>query len=150
MTGQIVDPSGRPYSWGERSLRIRRGLHPKLLTVFDAALYYRDIALLEGHRDEDTQNFYYTTGKSKVQYPNSKHNVYPSRAVDAIPYPFNPEWWNVERYFYVWCEWGSWVKGLAAGKGIKLRWGFDWDGDFDLKDQTFYDGPHFELCEEEE
>jgi hypothetical protein len=62
-----------------------------------------------------------------------------------LPYPFKPEWWNSKEYFHIWAEWGSWVKGFAAAKGVPLRWGFDWDNDFDLKDQTFYDGPHFEM-----
>jgi hypothetical protein len=29
--------------------------------------------------------------------------------------------------------------------GIESRMGADWDGDFDTKDQTFHDLPHFEL-----
>ena len=31
--------------------------------------------------------------------------------------------------------------------GIKLRWGHDWDGDIDLNDQKFNDGPHYELID---
>jgi peptidoglycan L-alanyl-D-glutamate endopeptidase CwlK len=26
-----------------------------------------------------------------------------------------------------------------------MRWGGDWDGDGDTKDERFFDGPHFEL-----
>ena len=37
------------------------------------------------------------------------------------------------------------VIGLAAGIDVNLRWGGDWDRDFDLKDQRFNDYPHFEL-----
>ncbi len=29
-------------------------------------------------------------------------------------------------------------------KGIKIRWEGDWNGNYDLKDQNFYDLPHFE------
>ena len=35
----------------------------------------------------------------------------------------------------------------ANGMGIKIRYGGDWNGNFDLKDQNFYDGVHFELIE---
>jgi hypothetical protein len=138
------------YKWGPVSQRHRLTLHPKLLTAVDAILLYRDAAITDGHRNELTQNHLHDTGKSKKRWPNSKHNTFPSRAVDIVPYPFNPEWWDLKKNFHVWVEWQSWVRGLAAGKGIKIRGGFDWDGDFDMKDQTFYDGPHFELDDEEE
>ena len=37
---------------------------------------------------------------------------------------------------------------IAAQKGIKLRWGGDWDNDFDTRDEgRFRDLPHFELLE---
>jgi hypothetical protein len=29
--------------------------------------------------------------------------------------------------------------------GIELRWGGDWDQDFEVKDNRFDDFPHFEL-----
>ena len=37
------------------------------------------------------------------------------------------------------------VQGVAKMLNIKIRWGGDWDSDNDLKDQTLYDLPHFEL-----
>ena len=37
----------------------------------------------------------------------------------------------------------------ALGMGIKLRWGGDWDGDWQTRDNTFDDLPHFELAAEE-
>ena len=39
------------------------------------------------------------------------------------------------------------IKGIALAKGIKLRWGGDWDGDGDMTDQTLHDKPHFELMD---
>lgn len=120
-------------------------MHPKLQQVANGILKFRDCSCTEGHRGEELQNFYFDTGRSKTRFPDSKHNANPSRAMDLLPYPFKSEWWNVKDYFHIWAEWGSWVCGFAAGMGIKLRWGFDWDQDFDLKDQNFYDGPHFEL-----
>ena len=40
---------------------------------------------------------------------------------------------------------GSFVRGVAYKMGVEIRWGGDWDGDFDLKDQTFMDLVHFEI-----
>jgi peptidoglycan L-alanyl-D-glutamate endopeptidase CwlK len=35
--------------------------------------------------------------------------------------------------------------GIASGLGIKLRWGGNWNGDFNLKDNKFQDIGHFEV-----
>lgn len=138
------------YAWGPVSKANYQTLHRKLQTIADRVLEYRDATITEGHRNADRQNHLFNTGKSKVRWPDSKHNAYPSRGMDLLPYPFKPEWWSVKEHWDFWVQWGSFVVGVAAGLGIRLRWGFDWDQDFDLKDQTFYDGPHFELDESEE
>jgi peptidoglycan L-alanyl-D-glutamate endopeptidase CwlK len=82
-------------------------------------------------------------GHSKVRYPNSCHNVNPSLAVDAAPYPI--DWLDHERFIYF----GGYVKGIAAQLKIPIRWGGDWDGDFTLKDNLFNDYAHFEIHETE-
>ena len=60
-------------------------------------------------------------------------------ALDVCPYPID---WNDKDRFY---NFAGLVKGIAISMDIKIRWGGDWDGDNDLKDQTFFDLPHFEL-----
>ena len=37
--------------------------------------------------------------------------------------------------------------GRAVELGIRLRWGGDWDGDNELRDQTFNDLVHFEVID---
>ena len=37
------------------------------------------------------------------------------------------------------------VLGVANQMGINLRWGGDWDQDFEVQDNKFDDFPHFEL-----
>jgi hypothetical protein len=64
--------------------------------------------------------------------------------VDAIPYPTTQADWENREY---WVEWSSWIKGLATGMGVTLVSGFDWDNDYDLDDQSFFDGPHFQRTE---
>jgi hypothetical protein len=37
------------------------------------------------------------------------------------------------------------IVSTAQFAGVSLRWGGDWDGDFEIRDQTFDDLAHFEL-----
>ena len=135
------------YQWSERSRNKLNTAHPELQRLMNEALKHRDITIIEGHRTKEKQDEYFRTGKSKVQWPNSKHNKMPAMAVDAIPYPFESKDWNDREKFV---EFASWIRGLAAGLGIAVRCGIDWDQDFDLKDTTFFDGPHIELVVKEE
>ena len=82
---------------------------------------------------------YYEQGKSRLKFPNGKHNSLPSKAVDVAPYPI--DWENTERFRAV----AFFIKGIAVNMGINLRLGADWDGDFNSKDQSFHDLPHIEL-----
>jgi len=112
---------------------------PELVELFHHVLQVHDCSILEGFRDAKTQNEYFAEGKSKVQYPDSKHNTYPSRAVDVAPYPI--DWADTKRFYYF----AGIVKGVAAGLDLDIRYGGDWDSDNDLNDQTFQDLVHFEL-----
>lgn len=114
--------------------------HPDLVSVLTRVLELCDCSILCGHRNEEEQNAAFLNGKSQVQYPNGKHNTLPSRAVDVAPYPI--DWNDRERFSYF----AGLVIGVGASMGIAIRWGGDWDGDFDLKDNHFDDLVHFELC----
>lgn len=100
---------------------------------------YVDCTVIQGHRGQVSQDEAYRTGKSKLRYPQSKHNSLPSKAVDVAPFPI--DWANRERFAYF----AGVVKGIALAKGIALRWGGDWNRDGNTKDETFSDMPHFEL-----
>lgn len=113
--------------------------HPDLQWVLEEAIRHIDFTVLEGHRDKDAQNAAVADGKSKVRWPNGKHNSKPSLAVDIAPYPI--DWKNWRRFDYL----AGYIMGIASQMGITLRWGGDWDSDHDFADQTFHDLPHFEL-----
>jgi len=121
----------------------------QLRDLFNIIVGKYDCTILQGHRNEATQTEYYQSGKSKVQWPNSKHNSMPSRAVDAAPYPIPKKWgaehWKDRVKFY---EFAAIVRYEASCLGIKIRWGGDWDSDGDYRDQTFDDLVHFELVED--
>jgi len=131
-------------AFGARSLAKLAELHPDLQKVLTEAIKYRDFAIICGYRDETEQNEHFATGRSKVQYPNSKHNQRPSLAVDVAPwYAEAPHIrWNDVTGF---ASLGGFITGIAAAQGIAMRWGADWDGDGDHTDQTFMDWPHLEL-----
>lgn len=118
-------------------------VHGKLQDIFFEVIKGYDCSILCGFRDEAAQNEAFHTGRSKKQWPNSKHNGTPSLAVDVAPYPID---WDDERRFY---HFAGYVKGIADQLGISIRWGGDWDGDNDLNDQHFFDLVHFELELEE-
>ena len=98
-----------------------------------------DCTILEGHRGAARQNELFEEGRSKLKYPSSKHNDLPSRAVDVAPHPI--DWDDLPRFY----RFAGYVEGVALQMNIKLRWGGDWDRDWDLKDNRFNDFPHFEL-----
>jgi hypothetical protein len=99
------------------------------------------VVVVYGHRGESEQTKAYVGGFSKVQYPNSPHNKYPSRAVDLAPYPL--DWNNTRRFIEMYHV----VMSVAERLGIKIRAGADFNQDGDLTNDKFRDLPHFELAE---
>ena len=113
----------------------------RLQKVFNEIIKFYDCSILQGHRGKDEQNKYYNEGKSKVKFPDGRHNAFPSRAVDVTPYPINFDDRERQTYF------AGFVLGVAGSMGIKLRWGGDWDRDGQVADNRFDDMPHFELID---
>ena len=114
---------------------------PRLQKVFNEVIKHFDCTVIEGHRGEEAQNKAFAEGKSKLKYPQGKHNKTPSLAADVLPYPIDWNDTNRMRYF------AGFVVGIAATMGIKLRWGGDWNQNTELKDNSFNDLPHFELVD---
>tara|TARA_R100000655_G_scaffold13520_2_gene30538 strand:+ start:18224 stop:18622 length:399 start_codon:yes stop_codon:yes gene_type:complete len=125
--------------FGRRSKERLATCEKDLQMVFNEVIKYVDCSILEGHRSKDRQNALYEDGKTKVRYPNGRHNASPSRAVDVTPYPV--DWADRERQTLF----AGFVLGVANQMGIELRWGGDWDQDFEVQDNKFDDFPHFEL-----
>jgi peptidoglycan L-alanyl-D-glutamate endopeptidase CwlK len=111
----------------------------KLQEIFNEVIKHVDCSVLEGHREKDRQNKLFKEGKTKVKYPDGRHNRQPSSAVDVTPYPV--DWKDRERQTLF----AGFVIGVASQMGINLRWGGDWDQDFQVVDNRFDDFPHFEL-----
>ncbi len=140
------------YAYSAKSQERLLSCHPDLQKIFLRVIDYVDCSIFCGHRGMEEQNYAYVNNKSKVQWPNSKHNSEPSMAVDAGPYfkeIGNTDWNDMVAF------------GQFAGRVIQiaeqlyeqgeithsLRWGGDWDKDGRSADHAFLDGPHFELVE---
>lgn len=120
--------------------------HRDLRIVFGIVILFFDCSIICGKRGKTEQTTAYDSGRSKLQYPKSKHNKEPkSEAVDAVPYPI--DWKNTRRMRYF----AGFV--VAIGEILfrlhiidhQIRWGGDWDRDTDNLDQRFDDLPHFEI-----
>jgi len=139
------------FKFGISSTQRLATCEPDLQHIFNFVIDHIDCSIICGHRDEADQTKAFVDKKSKVQFPNSKHNSYPSSAVDVAPYRGDRQPhidWNDPEEFN---RFASFVLGVAEmmyARGEishKIRWGGDWDMDFDTKDNRFNDLPHFEL-----
>jgi len=131
-------------SFGTRSKNNLATAHPELQRLFNEVIKGYDCAVICGHRNQEDQDKAYNEGRSRIKYPNSKHNKQPSQAVDVVPWFKNKPniRWNDSKKFY---HFAGYVQGVADALGITIRWGGNWDGDDELLDQTFFDLPHFEI-----
>ena len=127
------------YKFSNRSASTLMQCHYDLQLLFREVIKHADCTILCGHRGRAEQNNAYHEGRSKLEFPESKHNGIPSLAVDVAPYPI--DWNNKEGFYYF----AGVVKGIASQLKIEIVWGGDWDGDSNLHDQSFMDLPHFEL-----
>ena len=127
--------------FGRKSLKNLSTCDERLQEVFNEVIKTVDCSVLEGHRGKDRQNALYKEGKTKVKYPNGRHNAIPSRAVDVVPYPVD---WNDRERFHLFA---GFVIGIAKSMGINLRWGGDWNQNWEVDDNKFDDFPHFEIKE---
>jgi hypothetical protein len=129
--------------FGEKSREALASAHPKLRQLFEEVVKHRDCSVLCGFRNEADQQEVFRKGLSKTEWPNSKHNSYPSRAVDVAPYPID---WLDERRFD---QFSGYVQAVADRLGIRIRWGGDFNRDGNLRNDRWLDRPHFELDDSE-
>lgn len=131
--------------FSQRSFSQLSTCHIELQTLFYEVIRTVDCKVLEGYRNQEDQEKAFLDGNSKLHYPHGKHNKQPSMAVDVAPYPV--DWQNYKLFYWF----GGFVLGVASrlreeGKmTYGVKWGADWDGDYDFNDQTFNDLVHFEL-----
>ena len=139
------------YNFGNTSQQRLDTTHIDIQAICNEVIQYIDFSILEGTRTLEKQQEYFTDGKSKLDGINrkSKHQSFPSLAVDVAPYPIdfkNQSKARARFYFLAGYFFQASQTLFDAGEIThKLRWGGNWDNDFDFEDQTFDDLPHFEL-----
>ncbi len=127
-----------PY-WSIQSESKLLSCKPELIQLGNELIKLIDCSILYGFRTKQEQEKAFMENKSKLHFPYSSHNKWPSRGIDIAPYPI--DWSDIRRFYYF----GGFVVGMAKKLGIPIRWGGDWDGDFQVKDQNFNDLVHFEF-----
>lgn len=101
-----------------------------------------DFSITEGHRNKAKQNRYFDLDKSKVKWPDGKHNKIPSEAIDAVPWINRKLSYNKLHC----CVLAGIILTCAKKFGIEIRWGGNWDMDNEpITDQDFLDLVHFEI-----
>jgi peptidoglycan L-alanyl-D-glutamate endopeptidase CwlK len=134
------------FKYSKKSLDKLNTCHPDIQKVLKEAIKHYDITILEGVRTKERQEELVRTGMSKTM--NSKHLAQDdgfSHAVDCALYPV--DWNDRERFVFL----QGYLKGLAdqmkASGQIThtFRNGVDWDSDGNIKEHSFFDGPHVEL-----
>ncbi len=104
-----------------------------------------DVIVTEGRRSRERQAELYAQGRTKpgkiVTWTlNSKH--IDGKAVDVCPYVNKKIPWEDKLLFV---SLGREMLSAADELNVKIRWGYDWDGDGSLMEKGETDGPHFEL-----
>jgi len=121
--------------FGKKSQERLRGVNSELVNVLFELVKIMDVTIIEGVRSQERQDRLVAEGKSKTKF--SKHLT--GRAVDLAPYPI--DWEDRDRFHYM----GGMLRGIAHQMGVKVRWGGDWDGDGETKNNNFDDLVHIEL-----
>jgi peptidoglycan L-alanyl-D-glutamate endopeptidase CwlK len=114
------------YKFGKRSKERLKGVKPELVNVLNEL-----VKIMTKERQEELV----ASGASKTKY--SKHLE--GKAVDLAPYPI--DWKDRDRFHYM----GGMIRGIAKQLNVNVRWGGDWDGDGETKDNGFDDLVHVEL-----
>lgn len=121
------------FNFGEKSLERLKQCDIRLQTLCKKMLSRSDfdMTITCGYRGKEEQEKAFNEGKSKAHFGQSKHNSFPSKAVDICPYPINWDTKDVRWHKMIALAYDS-----AREMGIKIRCGAFF---------TFKDYPHIEL-----
>lgn len=137
-------------AFSARSLGHLVTVHLDGQAIMNEVIKMFDCTILEGHRSIEQQNAYFEQGLSKLKGDAGPHTKNPSMAWHAMP------WFLTEPHI----DWNhnasmahlaGFIRGVAfmlhtQGKITHLvRWGGDWDRDFDVREKQWNDLAHYEL-----
>lgn len=121
------------YKFSKRSKDNLATADEKLQLLFNEVIKEFDCTVIEGHRSLKRQKELFDKGASQIDgiSKKGKHNYFPSRAVDVVPYPL--DWNDIESFKKL----GEVVKRKAKELNIKVEWGGEW--------VSFKDYPHWQI-----
>lgn len=135
------------YKFSKRSLDNLATAEEKLQLLFKEVIKEFDCTIIYGHRTPEEQFELFKQGREKKDdwwvkvgktvtnldgfAKKSKHNYYPSKAVDVVPYPL--DWNDIESFKKL----AVVVKKKAKELNIDVEWGGNW--------VSFKDYPHWQV-----
>lgn len=121
------------YKWGKASRERLEQCDVRLQALCNKMLERSefDMTITCGHRNKEDQEKAFDEGKSKAHFGQSKHNSYPSKAVDICPYPIRWDKNDIR-----WHKMVALAYDTARLLGIHIRCGAFF---------SFEDYPHIEL-----
>lgn len=111
----------------------------RLQKLLREAIHQVDFTVLCGHRTQEEQDDAFRSGASTLKWPLSRHNQFPSMAVDIAPFPV--DWNDTARFARLF----GYIERIAHEQGVQIRWGGDWNANYRTKDERLVDMPHIEL-----
>ncbi len=120
------------FNYSDRSESNLKTCHEDIQVVFRSVIQFYDHSVLCGFRGKEKQNQAHADGMSLLTFPLSDHNVFPSLAVDAVPYPL--DWDDHEEFALLIGR----VLQVADMLSINLKSGIRW--------RRLKDRPHFYLA----
>lgn len=118
------------YYFGKRSKKNLVTCHTDMQEVLKRSIKRIDFTIIDGYRNKERQNNYFLRGVSKVMYPNSNHNGFPSLAADCIPCPFEQHFWTSQHGKDKFKEMADVILDEARKLNIVMQWGYEawgWD-----------------------
>lgn len=130
-------------SYGTKSLALLDTVDYRLVKVCNRAIQIMDHTVITGFRSKVEQDKAFADGLSEKKWPFSMHNHSPSKAVDLAPYPID---WSdkpkaIARFYLL----GGVMMAVSNELKIPIRCGWDWNKNFDPRDEQFMDLGHYEL-----
>ena len=124
------------YKFSKRSLNNLATAEEKLQVLFNEVIKEVDCTVIYGHRTPEEQFELFKQGREKKDgwwvkvgktvtnldgsIKKSKHNYFPSKAVDVVPFPL--DWNNIESFKNL----AVIIKKKAKELNIDVEWGGDW------------------------
>lgn len=133
------------YRFSSRSLARLQECHQDLVLLMTEALTDpdcpMDFTILEGHRNQERQDKMVEEGRSFLPWPRSKHNTWPSHAVDIAPWVDGTVSWSWDHFNpladHIRSTWNRLSQDGKTTGQYTLTWGGTWT--------TLKDGPHFQI-----